>query len=146
MKIQTTRFSQIEIEPDDILFFRHGIFGFENCRHWVLLADAENSAVAWLQSIQRPEVALPVVSPRRFVRDYEVRLEHEEVEKLQLSPDEQAYVLGIVGRDHDTLTLNLRAPLVINLSRRIGFQIITVDDQPMQYDLATLPLAQRRSA
>lgn len=146
MKIQTTRFSQIEIEPDDILFFRHGIFGFENCRHWVLLADAENSAVAWLQSIQRPEVALPVVSPRRFVQDYEVRLEHEEVEKLQLAPNEQAYVLGIVGRDHDTLTLNLRAPLVINLSRRIGFQIITVDNQPMQYDLATLPLAQRRSA
>ena len=146
MKIQTTRFSQIEIEPDDILFFRHGIFGFENCRHWVLLADAENSAVAWLQSIQRPEVALPVVSPRRFVQDYEVRLEQEEVEKLQLAPDEQAYVLGIVGRDHDTLTLNLRAPLVINLSRRIGFQIITVDNQPMQYDLATLPLAQRRSA
>ena len=146
MKIQTTRFSQIEIEPDDILFFRHGIFGFETCRHWVLLADAENSAVAWLQSIQRPEVALPVVSPRRFVQDYEVRLEQEEVEKLQLAPDEQAYVLGIVGRDHDTLTLNLRAPLVINLSRRIGFQIITVDNQPMQYDLATLPLAQRRSA
>ena len=146
MKIQTTRFSQIEIEPDDILFFRHGIFGFENCRHWVLLADAENSAVAWLQSIQRPEVALPVVSPRRFVQDYEVRLEQEEVEKLQLAPDEQAYVLGIVGRDQDTLTLNLRAPLVINLSRRIGFQIITVDNQPMQYDLATLPLAQRRSA
>ena len=146
MKIQTTRFSQIEIEPDDILFFRHGIFGFENCRHWVLLADAENSAVAWLQSIQRPEVALPVVSPRRFVQDYEVRLEQEEVEKLQLAPNEQAYVLGIVGRDHDTLTLNLRAPLVINLNRRIGFQIITVDNQPMQYDLATLPLAQRRSA
>jgi flagellar assembly factor FliW len=146
MKIQTSRFGQIEIEPDDILFFRHGVFGFENCRHWVLLADAENSAVAWLQSIQRPEVALPVVSPRRFVQEYEVRLEPADLEKLQLSASEQAYVLGIIGRDQDTLTLNLRAPLVINLTRRIGFQIITVDNQPLQYDLAVLPMVQRRSA
>ncbi|MFO0263055.1 MAG: flagellar assembly protein FliW [Planctomycetota bacterium] len=44
------------------------------------------------------------------------------------------------------MTLNLRAPLVINLTRRIGFQIITVDNQPLQYDLAVLPMVQRRSA
>ena len=48
MKIHTTRFGAIEIEPDDILFFRNGLLGFEDCRHWVLLADADNSSVAWL--------------------------------------------------------------------------------------------------
>jgi flagellar assembly factor FliW len=80
------------------------------------------------------------------VQEYEVRLEPADLEKLQLSASEQAYVLGIIGRDQDTLTLNLRAPLVINLTRRIGFQIITVDNQPLQYDLAVLPMVQRRSA
>ena len=66
MKIHTTRFASIEIEPDDILFFRHGLVGFEDCRHWVLLADADNRSVAWLQSMQHSDIALPVVSPRRF--------------------------------------------------------------------------------
>jgi flagellar assembly factor FliW len=146
MKIHTTRFSTIEIEPDDILFFRNGLIGFEDCRHWVLLADADNSAVAWLQSMQHADIALPVVSPRRFVSEYQVRLEPSDVDALQLSAVEQAYVLGVVSRDEETLTLNLRAPLVINLDRRIGCQVVTVDPQPMQYELATLPVALRRSA
>ena len=146
MKIHTTRFASIEIEPDDILFFRNGLLGFEDCRHWVLLADAGNAAVAWLQSMQHSDIALPVVSPRRFVEDYQVRLEPKDVESLQLSSVEQAYVLGVVSRDEDTLTLNLRAPLVINLDRRIGCQVVTVDPQPMRYELTTLPTRLRKSA
>lgn len=146
MDIQTTRFGHVAIEPEDILFFRNGLIGFESARHWVLLADADNGAVAWLQSIQRPEIALPVVSPRRFAPEYQVRLEPADVENLQLTAGEQAYVLGVVSRDGDTLTLNLRAPLVINLDRRIGFQVVTVDQQPIQYELAPLPIVKRRSA
>ena len=146
MKIHTTRFAAIEIEPDDILFFRNGLLGFEDCRHWVLLADADNSSVAWLQSMQHADIALPVVSPRRFVPEYQVRLEPSDVDVLQLTSVEQAYVLGIVSRDEETLTLNMRAPLVINLDRRIGCQVVTVDPQPMQYELATLPVNLRRSA
>ena len=146
MKIHTNRFGPIEIEPDDILFFRNGLVGFEDCRHWVLLADTDNSSVAWLQSMQHADIAMPVVSPRRFVADYQVRLEPTDVDTLQLTSVEQAYVLGIVSRDEDVLTLNLRAPLVINLDRRIGCQVVTVDPQPLQYELATLPVNLRRSA
>lgn len=146
MNIHTTRFGKIDIEPEDILFFREGLIGFEGCRHWVLLADGQNSAVGWLQSMQKSDVALPVVSPRRFLSEYQVRLEPNQIDRLQLTTVEQAYVLGIVGRDEDALTLNLRAPIVINLDRRIGCQVVTVDEQPTQYELATLPISLRRSA
>ena len=84
MKIHTSRFAAIEIEPDDILFFRNGLLGFEDCRHWVLLADADNAAVAWLQSMQHADIAVPVVSPRRFAADYQVHLEPADVDSLQL--------------------------------------------------------------
>ena len=94
MKIHTNRFGSIEIEPDDILFFRNGLVGFEDCRHWVLLADTDNSSVAWLQSMQHADIAMPVVSPRRFVVDYQVRLEPTDVDTLQLTSVEQAYVFG----------------------------------------------------
>lgn len=146
MKIQTTRFDAIEIEPEDILFFRQGIFGFEQCRHWVLLADADNSSVAWLQSIQKPETALPVVSPRRFVKDYRVRMAQADIEALMLDSKEHAYVLAVVGRDGDTLTLNLRAPIIVNLDRRIGAQVVTTDNQPLQFALQKKVVRQRKSA
>ncbi len=146
MKVTTTRFDEIQVEPDDILFFRNGVFGFEHCRHWVLLADGNNQAVAWLQSIQKPEIALPVVSPRKFVKNYRIRLDAIDLESLIIEGTEQAFVLAVVGRDQETLTLNLRAPIVINLDRRLGAQFVTTDSQPIQYELTTLPMAQRRSA
>ena len=146
MRIQTSRFGVVDIEPDDILFFRNGLLGFEECQHWVILADADNRAVAWLQSMQSSEVALPVVSPRRFVPEYQVRIDPKDVELLQLNSVEQAYVLGVVSRDRDVLTLNLRAPIIVNLDRRLGCQVVTVDQQPIQYELAALPLSLRRTA
>ncbi len=146
MKIHTSRFGTVDIQPDDILFFRNGLLGFEDCQHWVILADAGNTAVAWMQSMQMPDVALPVVSPRRFVPDYQVHLDPEDLKPLHLKSTEQAYVLGVVSRDRDVLTLNLRAPLIINLDRRLGGQVITVDQQPIQYELTALPLTLRRIA
>jgi flagellar assembly factor FliW len=146
MKIQTTRFDEIEIEPDDILFFRQGVFGFEQCRHWVLLADADNPAVAWMQSIQKPETALPVVSPRKFVKDYRVRMEQADIDSLMLDGSEHAYVLAVVGREGESLTLNLRAPIIVNLDRRLGAQVVTIDNQPLQYSLKLSSVPKRRSA
>ncbi len=146
MKIQTTRFGTVDIAADDILFFAQGLFGFEHCQHWVLLADADNPAVAWLQSIQHGDTALPVVAPRRFVPDYQVRLDPSEVERLRLASLNQAYVLAVVSRDREMLTINLRAPVIINLDRRLGCQVITVDSQPISHELAILPISLRKSA
>ena len=70
MQITTTRFGTLAVDVDDLLHFPHGVIGFEDCRHWVLLADPGSSAVGWLQSAERPATALAVVSPRRFVEDY----------------------------------------------------------------------------
>jgi flagellar assembly factor FliW len=131
MQIQTQHFGPIEIDVDDILLFPHGLIAFEECRHWVLLGDDENPAVAWLQSVSRPEVALPVVSPRRFVADYRVRVTRGQLMPLEFSQFDQAYVLAIVSQSDGDLTLNLKAPLIINLDRRLGRQVITSDDQPV---------------
>ena len=146
MNIETSRFGTVEIEADDIVFFRNGLLGFEDCQHWVILADADNSSLAWLQSMQYPKIALPVVSPRKFVPGYQIRLDPKDVDLLQLTASEEAFVLAVVSRDQDVLTLNLRAPLIINLSRRMGSQIVTVDSQPLQYELTTLPMEVRKSA
>ena len=48
MKISTTRFGHVNIEEADVLTFVDGLIGMEDCRRWVLLADAQNSALGWL--------------------------------------------------------------------------------------------------
>jgi flagellar assembly factor FliW len=135
-EIHTTRFGVLQIESDDIIEFPRGILGMENLHEWVLFADAENPQLGWLQSAQQPEVALAVVSPRRFITNYQVRVARRELTPLQLAKTEDAHVLAIVSKNDRHITLNLKAPLVINLSARLGCQIVTKGDQPIQYELS----------
>ena len=146
MKIDTTRFGNVEIEPDHLLHFPSGMLGLEDCRHWVLLADAETDGLGWLQSTVHAEIALAVVSPRRFVPDYQVRISRGELAALELADLRDAHLLAILGKGEQGITLNLKAPVVINLQRRLGRQVITNGDLPIQYPLAKQPVTLRKSA
>ena len=137
MKISTTRFGTVKIEETDVITFVDGLIGMEDCRQWVLLADAQNSSLGWLQSLERPEVALGVVSPRRFVESYQVRVSKREIQPLKLEDPNQAQVLAIVSHVADGLTLNLKAPLVIHVAERLGRQIVARDDHAVQHRLGT---------
>jgi flagellar assembly factor FliW len=136
MQIQTTRFGAVQIEADDILLFPHGLIGFEDCRHWVLLSDADNDALGWLQSVSKSEVALPVLSPRRFVPGYQVRVARGQLVPLELAQFDQAFLLTVVSREDGELTVNLKAPIIVNLDRRLGRQVITSDEQPVAMAIA----------
>lgn len=145
-KIQTTRFGTVEILPEDVLQFPEGLLGLAECREWVLLADLQNEAVAWMQSVERPEVALAVVSPRRFVPAFQMRVARRELEPLELDQVRTAQVLVIVSKTGRAVTLNLKAPLVINVARRLGRQVITNGELPVQYEVASAAPALKRSA
>jgi flagellar assembly factor FliW len=136
MQIHTTRFGTVEIEADDIINFPNGMLGLESCRHWVLLADAENDALGWLQSTALADVALAVVSPRRFQAEYQVRVSRSELAPLALKEVKDAKVLVIVGKSERGITLNLKAPLVINISERVGRQVVSNGDHPVQFELS----------
>ncbi|HEV2973179.1 MAG TPA: flagellar assembly protein FliW [Pirellulales bacterium] len=135
MWINTTRFGRLEVGANDRLLFPAGILGLEDCREWVLLADAENDALGWLQSTARREIAVAVISPRRFVAGYQLRVSRSELAPLELTEPRQAQVLVIVGKNEGTITLNLKAPLVVNLQRHLGRQVIANNDYPIQYEL-----------
>lgn len=144
MNITTTRFGSLSVEPTDVLTFVDGLIGMEECRRWVLLADAQNSALGWLQSLDRPEVALAVVSPRRFVPDYQVRVARRDIQPLGLTDPSDAQVLAVISQAAGSLAVNLKAPLVIHPAERLGRQIVARDDHAVRHPLPGTPL--RKSA
>jgi flagellar assembly factor FliW len=146
MEVQTPRFGSIEIPPGDVIRFTEGLPGFAECHDWVLLADGQNSALAWLQSVEQPEVAFAVVSPRRYVPGYRLRVARRELEPLEIEDLQAARVLTIVGNSKRCVTLNLKAPLVINLDRRLGRQVIANGDLPVQYELHSTAATCKRIA
>lgn len=146
MQIRTTRFGPLELEDADIIQFPSGPLGLDDCRQWVLLADAQNSSLGWLQSTTRPEVALAVVSPHRFVPHYQFKVYRSELAPLELTNLKDAHVLTIVSKNEHSITLNLKAPIVINLERRLGRQVVANGDLPLQHELTGVPATLKKSA
>lgn len=136
MRIDTTRFGTLEIHERELFLFPQGLIGMETLRQWVLLPDPQSPAVAWLQSASRGDAALALVSPRAFVEGYRVRAHRRALRPLQLRSGDETYVLTTLNRRGGQLVTNLRAPLVLNVKRRIGCQVITEDNHSVQYPLA----------
>ena len=128
MKIQTTRFGELEIADSSVITFNKGIPGFEDSQEYVLIPadDKGETPFFFLQSIDREEVNFFLVDPFSFFKEYDVKLEEQMVERLELESPTDALVLTTVtaiGEIKDATT-NLKAPLVINNSKQLGMQIV----------------------
>ncbi len=146
MEINTSRFGKLDIDTEAVLLFPDGVLGFSAQRHWVLLREGKSATFGWLQSLTEPELAFAVIVPSSYVPDYELRFHRDEISKLPWSATDETLVLAIVNRENDSLTVNLRAPVLINVERCIGRQLLTCDDQPLQYALPNQHTPMRKSA
>ncbi len=135
MEVTTSRFGTLQAPESDILLFDQGLIGLRHCRRWIVLADAQNPALGWLQCLDDPDAALGVVSPRRFVPDYQLRISRQDLAPLGLASARDAQVVVVVSRRPEGLCLNLRAPLVINVEGRRGRQVVAKDDLPVRLAL-----------
>jgi len=128
MKIQTTRFGELEIADSSVITFNKGIPGFEESKEYVLIPadDKGETPFFFLQSIDKEEVNFFLVDPFSFFKEYDIKLKDQMVEQLELEDSADAIVLTTVtakGEIKDATT-NLKAPLIINITKQLGMQIV----------------------
>ncbi len=146
MKFETSRFGPIEIDSERILLFPEGVVGYESHRHWVLLSENESDNVGWLQSLSDGSLSFLVVTPHRFVPDYALQIHRNQLLSLPWSPEDETLTLALVS-DHDgTLTMNLKAPILVNVHRCLGRQVIVADEQPIRHAIHSPVTPLRKSA
>jgi len=128
MHIESSRFGRMEIDDDAVLHFPDGLIGLAGTR-WALVCQNETSAFFWLHSVDDATLALPVTMPGVFFSDYEIELSDEDTRRLQLQASDDAEVFCVVRASSrlEEFTANLRGPIVVNTSRRLGRQIINED-------------------
>lgn len=129
MKIQTKIFGEIEINEDKLIHFGNGIIGFPEMKDYVLLFEEEETSsfsIAWLQSTEEPLLALPVVDPLSVIESYEPIVEDELLTPLGKMEGEEMLVLSVitVPSKLEDMTINLKAPIIVNSGTRKGCQII----------------------
>lgn len=134
MKIDSPRLGLLEVDSGKIIEFPRGIPGFEHCKRFALFHEEGSEPVVYtLQSLDDPEVALPITDPAQLGFRYELTLEDDDVRALRLGSREDAAVAVVLRRNDDVqmrragdprLSANLTAPLVINMRERRGVQQI----------------------
>lgn len=120
----------LSVTPDRILRFPDGLLGFPDCREFVLVAAAREGTY-WLQSSEHASLIFLVVDPFEHFPEYAVDLSSTEVASLEAESHLDLVILTVVtlgnGPDSDC-TANLQGPLVLNLGRGIGRQIVLRSD------------------
>ncbi len=132
MKLSTKYFGELEYKAEDLLHFSKGLLGFEDCNDFILIENTDSGGVfKWLQSVNQPELAFVVMNPFFVVPDYEFDIPKSTVKMLQLEKPADAKVLSVVKipDDLDKMTVNLRAPIVINTLNKYAAQIVLEDEK-----------------
>jgi len=127
MKLSTTRFGEIEVQESSFFEFVSPILGYDNELKFILVEHNENSKFKWLQSIQTPSLAFAVTTAGLFGIEYSFELPDSTQEELAIEDAEDILALSIVVIPHENprrSTINLLAPIIINLKTNKASQVI----------------------
>lgn len=133
MLIKTRYFGEINLDENKIVTFDSGLMGFEQYKRFTILYNIEDdkSKISWLQSVDEPNLALPIISPAVVKEDYNPTVEDEVLQSLGELTEENLVVFLIitVPSDIKKTTVNLKAPIIINADTRKGCQIIVENSE-----------------
>jgi flagellar assembly factor FliW len=133
MKIQTSRFGAMEVADQNLIQIPEGLLGFEDLQKYFIVDPFDDTMILWLQSVDRPEIAFPVLEPKVFRPDYHVRLSANELRLLRIESisrgDTLVYSILTIPEDPRNMTANLKAPVVINVKESLGRQVVLQENE-----------------
>jgi len=126
MKVDTTRFGQLDVAEDEVIVFPEGLIGFESCTRYAIVDRRADRPVWWLQSLDVPEVAFILTDPASVAPQYQPTIAQADLAELGFGSTDEAelHVMLVVPGDPNEITANLLGPLVINPHGRVGKQVI----------------------
>jgi flagellar assembly factor FliW len=143
VRIHTRDFGDIEIADEKVISFPNGLPGFPDCTQFALIVDPvqlteESMVFYWLQSLDDADTAFCLIDLEKVMPEYNPLVDEEEIGILGLDDNTEIliYNMVVIPSDPKEMTVNLKAPIVINSNTRQGMQIICQnDDYEMRYRL-----------
>ena len=103
------------------------IIGFDMLHKFIILDPNKETLFKWLQSVEDPTLAFPVISVSALDLDYTIDLPDNVVEVLNITNVESLLVMNITSIPQDNpkgTTINLLAPLIFNLDNQTAAQVV----------------------
>ena len=130
MKFETTRFGQVEVDPESIVIFPDGLFGFPDCTRFTIIDEERSYPFRMLQSLEKPSLAFVIVDPLVVWPDYHFTVTREDLKSVKAeNPDDLlVYAIVTMAPKVEDITVNLQGPLVMNPGRKLGHQYVLVNE------------------
>jgi flagellar assembly factor FliW len=131
MKINTSRFGEIEVEEQSVVDMPDGMLGFAEFKKFVLIQHNQGSPFLWYQAVGEPNLAFVIVDPFTFFPDYEVLLTREDLDALQATElgNLAVFTVVVIPENPEDMTANLRGPVLINVEKKIARQVVLNDER-----------------
>ncbi len=136
---QTANFGLLDYSEEAVVEFPAGLPAFEDQRRFVVIERPDLVPLVFLQSLDRPELALPALPVSAVVPGYRLDIPEEDRTLLGLAGDvgtglADLVCLGVVSIPRSgPATVNLMAPVVVNPARRRAVQVIQTN-APYSYE------------
>lgn len=131
MKINTTRFGELEVDKKDYISFKEGPLGFDSLKKFFVVDPGDQTLILWLQSCEDPGIAFPIIEPRVFIPDFSIRLLPAEMASLELESllDASVFTILTIPQNVSEMSANLKAPIIINNKNKTARQIVLQDNK-----------------
>lgn len=125
--IESVKFGELNVKKENIFDFVSPIIGFNDLKKYTIVDYKPDSPFKWLQSMEDMELAFPVTLCSFFGIDYKFDIPDEEAEMLGIENADDVFVCNIANipsSNPQGATINMLAPVVINLKNKKAMQII----------------------
>ena len=125
--INSVKFGELNVEKKNIFDFVSPIIGFNDLTKYTIVDYKPDSPFKWLQSMEDMELAFPVTLCSFFGIDYQFDIPDEEADKLGIENADDVFVCNIANIPSSNphgATINMLAPIVVNLQNKKAMQII----------------------
>lgn len=152
MKTDTRIFGEVDIADEKIITLEQGMIGFPDLVHFALIFDEDKGQqtdnIMWLQSMDDGDFVFPVMMPHIVKEDYKPNVGEELIAPLGDLTEENTYLLVTVTvpKKVEDFSVNLKAPIVINMDTNKGVQVIVEDDYPVKYRVYDILQAKKEKA
>jgi flagellar assembly factor FliW len=145
--VRSQALGSVEVAADSVIAVCEPLAGFPECRGYALVEHVKrdgrpSSTVFWLQAVEPPFHAFVVTDPWGVFPEYAPEISDADATELGLDTFEDARVLAIltVPRNPSEITVNLRAPIVVNSVLRRAKQVVLLNDEYHTRHLMNAPV------
>lgn len=124
--LETIKIGTIQYSKDSVITFKYGIPGFEAEKEFIIYKEDDDNPFVYLQSVHNPGLTFMITNPFNFYSDYQFELDDTTKEELSIKKREDVEVWGLISISNEikNTTINLKAPLIININNKKGKQYI----------------------